>query len=109
MSKVQGMSVQVSSEKRAKREFSESFKAEAVRQVIVEGRACTRVARELDITESALYNWVKVARASQQSDPQALSKEEREELQALRRENKRLREEREILRKATAFFANDQR
>ena len=88
--------------RRERRKFTTEFKTEAVRLVETGGKSITQVAKELDLTESALRNWVEQARAEKQG---GLTADERQELVRLRRENKRLEMEREILRKATAFFA----
>jgi transposase len=68
------------------------------------------VARDLDLTESSLRNWVEQAKADAgRGRPGALTTAEREELTRLRRENRILQEEREILKKAAAFFAKERR
>jgi transposase len=73
------------------------------------GKSVGAIARELDLTESALRQWVRQAEIDAGRGPAgALTTEERAELAALRRENKRLRMERDILKKATAFFAKEQ-
>jgi transposase-like protein len=95
-------------EKRSRRKFTREFKDETVRLVQESGKTIGEVARDLDLTESALRNWVKQAEIDAGRGPAgALTTEEHEELRRLRRENKQLRMEREILKKATAFFAND--
>ncbi len=93
--------------RRARRQFSEEFKAGAVRLVLEEGRSVGAVARELDLTASALSHWVKEAQAERTKGKSGLMKEEREELARLRKEVRVLAEEREILKKATAFFAKE--
>ena len=94
--------------KRSRRSFSEEFKAGAVRLVLEEGQ--TVAARDLDLTESSLRNWVEQARADRgRGKPGALTTAEREELARLRKENRILHEEREILKKAAAFFAKQSR
>jgi transposase len=97
------------SERRIRRQFSEEFKAGAVRLVLEEGKSVGAVARELDLTASALGLWVKHAQAERTKGKSGLMKEEREELARLRRENRILAEERDILKKATAFFAKQSR
>ena len=72
------------------------------------GKSVGRVARDLDLTESALRNWVDHARADRTKGRTGLTTEEREELRRLRKENRELRTEREILKKAAAFFAKHQ-
>ena len=67
-----------------------------------------RVAKDLDLTETALRDWVRRAEIEAgEGPPGALTQAEREELVKLRRENKRLQMEREILKKAAAFFAKE--
>jgi transposase len=91
--------------RRVRREFSEEFKKGAVRLVLDEGRTIGGVARELDLTASSLAQWVKHTRADRTKGKTGLTTEEREELARLRKENRELRLEREILKKAAAFFA----
>ena len=94
--------------RRARRQFSEEFKAGAVRLVLDEGKTVGGVARELDLTASALSQWVRHASAERTQGKTGLTKEEREELAQLRKENRELRMERDILKKAAAFFAKYQ-
>jgi transposase-like protein len=95
-------------EKRKRRSFTPEFKAETVRLVVEGGKGISDVARDLDLTESALRNWVHQARVDRgQGKLGELTSAEREELQQLRREVKKLRTEREILKKAAAFFAKE--
>ncbi|MDP6581618.1 MAG: transposase, partial [Vicinamibacterales bacterium] len=84
--------------RRVRRRFSEEFKTGAVRLVLDEGKTVGRVARELDLTESALRNWVERARADRTKGRTGLTTEEREELRRLRKEVRTLRTEREILK-----------
>jgi transposase-like protein len=94
--------------KRKRRTFTPEFKAEAVRLTRAGDRTLAQVARDLDLTESALRGWVQRAEAaSKPPAPEALSTAEREELLRLRRENKRLQMDRDILVKAAAFFAKE--
>ena len=95
--------------RRRRRQFDDDFKAQAVRLVLDEGKSVGSVARDLDLTETALRDWVKRARADRTQGKTGLTTIEREELARLRKENRILREEREILRKAAAFFANERR
>jgi transposase len=83
--------------------------AGAVRLVLDEGKTIGAVARELDLTASSLANWVKHARADRTHGKTGLTTAEREELARLRKENRVLQEEREILKKAAAFFAKQSR
>ncbi len=95
--------------KRARRRFSEEFKAQTVRLVIDEGKSVTAVARELDLVPSAVGVWVKHALADRTKGKTGLTTAEREELVRLRRELRIAQEERDILKKATAFFAKQSR
>jgi transposase len=93
---------------RKRRSFTPEFKAEAVRLVLDEGQRVTSVAKDLDLTASALSQWVERARADRgKSKRGTLATEEREELAALRKEVRKLRTQRDILKKAAAFFANE--
>lgn len=94
-------------EKRARRSFDDEFKQGAVRLVLDEGRSVTDVARSLDLTPSALRNWVEQARADRTKGKTGLTTEERSELARLRKEVRELRTEREILKKAAVFFAKE--
>ena len=93
--------------RRACRQFSDEFKAGAIRLVLEEGKTVGAVARELDLTPSALAQWVKQARADRTKGKAGLTTEERAELARLRKDNRELRMERDILKKAAAFFAKD--
>jgi transposase len=90
--------------RRARRSFTDEFKAEAVRLVLDEGRTVAAVARELDLTETAFRHWVEQARANRSQGKTGVTSAEREELARLRKENRQLRMDREILVKAAAFF-----
>ncbi len=95
--------------RRRRRQFDAEFKAQAVRLVLDEGKSVGAVARELDLTETALREWVHRARADRTHGRTGLTTAEREELARLRKEVRILREEREILKKAAAFFAKQSR
>jgi transposase len=88
--------------RREHRRFTPEFKAEAVRLVSEADAPLTHIARDLGISVQSLRSWVDAARP-QPREP--LNESERTELQRLRRENRQLRTERDILKKATAFFA----
>src|SRR5215204_7079328 len=89
--------------KRARRRFDDEFKAQAVRLVLDEGQTVGAAARDLDLTETALREWVKRARADRTKGRTGLTSAERQELIRLRKEVRVLAEEREILKKAAAF------
>jgi transposase len=74
--------------RRVRRQFSEEFMIGAVRLVLDEGRTVGAVARELDLTPSALANWVRHARAERSHGRTGLTSAEREELTRLRKENR---------------------
>ncbi len=93
--------------RRARRQVSEEFRIGAVRLVLDEGKTVGGVARELDLTPSTLAQWVKQARADRTKGKAGLTTEERAELARLRKDNRELRMERDVLRKAAAFFAKD--
>jgi transposase len=95
--------------RRARRRFTDEFKAQTVRLIVDEGKAVGAVARELDLVPSAVGLWVKHAQAERTQGKSGLMKAEREELTRLRKENRILAEERDILKKATAFFAKQNR
>ena len=93
--------------RRKRRKFTSEQKADAVRLVRETGNLA-QVARDLDLTETSLRNWVKQADIDEgQGPPGALTTEELAELRRLRRENKILRMERDFAKKAAAFFAKD--
>ena len=92
-----------------RRSFTEDYKAGAVRLVLDEGKTVAAVARDLGLTESSLRNWVEHARADRTKGKTGLTTAEREELARLRKELRIVQEEREILKKAAAFFAKQSR
>lgn len=84
--------------RRRRRQFDDDFKAQAVRLVLDEGKTVGAVARDLDLTETALREWVKRAQADRTRGRTGLTTAEREELSRLRKEVRELRTEREILK-----------
>ena len=98
------MGVQVS---RPRRFFPPEYKAEVVELIRSTGKTVGQVARELDLTETAVREWVKRVDPDAGRRSDGLTTTEREELRRLRREVRDLREEREILRKAAVFFARE--
>lgn len=91
--------------RRPRRHYSDEFKEGAVRLVLDEGKTMGAVARELDLTASALGLWVRHARAERTKGRSGLTKEERDELTRLRKENRELRMERDILKKCSCTAA----
>ena len=96
-------------QRRPRRKFTDEFRADVVRLCQSEGESIAEVAKRLDLTESAVRGWVKKAEqeALDGGEGPALTTSEKEELQRLRRENKQLKMEREILKKAATFFAKE--
>jgi transposase len=90
---------------RPRRFFPPEYKAEVIELIRSTGKTVGQVARELDLTETAVRQWVRQADLDTGRRSDGLTTAEREELRRLRRENRELREEREILRKAAVFFA----
>jgi transposase len=84
--------------------YSKEFRREAVRLLRTSGRSVPQLAKELGCSPTSLRNWAAQRDVDEGTAP-GLTSDEREELRRLRRENKLLTEEREILRKAAAFFA----
>ena len=87
--------------------YPPEFREEAVRLVRDGGKSIGRVARDLGIADQSLRNWVKQSDLDTGRRTDGLTSEERAELRRLRRENRVLREEREILKKPAAFFAQE--
>ena len=82
--------------------YSPEFRAEAVRVVRTSRESVSKIARDLGVSHGTLRQWVEATRPAA-AEP--LTSDERSELRQLRREVRQLREERDILKKATAFFA----
>jgi transposase len=91
---------------RARRTFTPEFKAETVELIRSSGKSVGEVSRDLGLTETAVRRWMQQAEIDDGKRP-GLTTTEREELSRLRREVLVLREEREILKKAAAFFAKE--
>ena len=91
---------------RLRRSFTPEFKAHTVELVRTSGKSVGEVCRDLDLTETAVRRWVAQADVDA-GRRDGLTSAEREELSRLRRENRVLRDERDILKKAAAFFAKE--
>ena len=92
-------------QKRSYKQYPKAFKEEAVGLVLEQGYSVPEAAKSLGVAANMLYRWkqeIEVQRAGK-----ALSEDERVELRRLRKENKDLRMEKEILKKASAFFAKE--
>jgi transposase len=95
---------------RPRRSFTPEFKAEIVDLCLRGGRSVGQVANDFDLTETSVREWVKQAeRDAGTRQDGGLTTEERRELSELRRENRRLREDVDILKRATIFFAKETR
>lgn len=91
---------------RTRRSFTPEFKRDAVSMVIDEGLSIAAAARRLGIGAGTLGSWVNQARVDA-GDKAGVSTEERAELAELRKENARLRMERDLLKRATAFWVKE--
>jgi transposase len=92
--------------RRERRRFTDEYKAEVVALVRSSGKTIPEISRDLDLTETAVRDWVKQAEVDG-GTRSGLTTDERAELTQLRREVRVLQEERTILKKAAAFFARE--
>lgn len=95
-------------ERRGRRSFTPEFKADIVERCTKGDRSIGQVARDFDLTESSVRRWVEQAEIDA-GRREGLTTEEREEMTRLRRENKSLREDVDVLKRAMAFFAKETR
>lgn len=93
------------SQKRSYKQYPKEFKDEAVALVLEQGYSVPEAAKSLGVAANMLYRWKDLH--AQQVEGKVLAEDEREELKRLRKENKELRMEKEILKKASAFFAKE--
>ena len=91
---------------KSKPPYPEEFRREAIELVRLNEKPLVQIAKDLGVSDMTLRNWVKQADVDA-GKRSGLTSDEREELRALRRENRTLRMEREILKKAAAFFARE--
>jgi|SRR4051794_19407519 transposase len=94
---------------RPRRSFTAEFKAEIVELCQRGDRSIGQIAKDFDLTETGVREWVKQAERDAGTRSDGLTTAERDELAQLRRENRRLREDVDILKRATAFFAKETR
>ena len=92
---------------RPRRSFTPEFKAEVVALVRQTGKTAGAVAREMELTETAVREWVKQAERDDGVRPDGLTTAERTEMAQLRKDLREAREERDILKRAVAFFARE--
>jgi transposase len=94
---------------RPRRSFTSEFKAEIVELCQRGDRSVGQVAKDFDLTETAVRQWLNQAERDAGTGDGGLTTSEKEELAQLRRENRRLREDVDILKRATAFFVKETR
>jgi transposase len=94
---------------RPRRSFTPEFKAEIVELCQRGDRTVGQIAKDFDLTETAVREWLKQAERDAGTGDGGLTSSEKDELAQLRRENRRLREDVDILKRATAFFAKETR
>lgn len=94
--------------RRERRSFSDEYKQQVLELIRAGDKSVSAICRELDLTESTVRRWIELDQKSNGIMTQnSLSETDKEELHRLRAENKRLKTEREILKKATAFFVKE--
>jgi transposase-like protein len=91
----------------ARKKYTQDYKDDAVELVVSSGRPIAEIARDLGINEGTLGNWVQTAKKSGKIKEKPLSMDERAELEAAREEIRRLKMERDFLKKAAAWFASE--
>ena len=94
---------------RPRRSFTAEFKAEIVELCQRGDRSIGQIAKDFDLTETAVREWLRQADRDAGTGDGGLTTSEKDELAQLRRENRRLREDVDILKRATAFFAKETR
>lgn len=99
----------VARKRRKRRKFTDEYRAEVVRLVETSDKSIPQIAQELDLTESAVRNWVKVAEKTEAKVVVTEQRDLEDENRTLRKRIKELEMEREILKKAAAFFAKETR
>jgi transposase len=94
---------------RQNKHYSHEFKQEAVRLALSGEKSKAQTARDLGINEGLLYKWIDLYGPTKPGEPAKLAPDERAELQRLRRDNLRLQQERDILKKAIGIFSEELR
>ncbi len=90
----------------ARKKYTQEYKAEAVELVVSSGRPVAEIARDLGLNEGTLGNWVNTAKKIGDIKSKPLSVDERAHMKELEEENRKLRMERDFLKKAAAWFAS---
>lgn len=94
--------------RRERRTFNDEYKQQILEQVRVGDKSVSQICRDLDLTESSVRKWIQADKTTNGIMTQnSLSETDQQELERLRVENKRLKTEREILKKAAVFFAKE--
>jgi transposase len=94
--------------RRERRTFNDEYKQQVLELIRVGDKSVSQICRDLDLTESSVRKWIKADQTTNGIMTQnSLSETDQQELVRLRTENKRLKMERDILKKATAFFARE--
>ncbi len=94
--------------RRERRSFNDEYKQQVLELIRAGDKSVSAICKDLDLTESTVRRWIKLDEETNGIMTQnSLSETDQQELQRLRAENKRLKTEREILKKATAFFARE--
>lgn len=94
--------------RRERRTFTDEYKQHVLELVRSGDKSIAEICRDLDLTQSSVHNWIKADQEANGTMTQnSLSESDQQELQRLRSENKQLKTERDILKKATAFFAKN--
>ena len=93
----------------SQRSYTDEYKRDAVRLATSGEKSVAQTARDLNMSADTLYTWVRLFGPAKEGEPEPLSPDERTELLRLRRENKRLQEERDILKKAVGLITKEQR
>lgn len=91
----------------ARKKYTQAYRDEAVELVVSSGRPIAEIARNLGINEGTLANWVNTAKRSGKLKEKPLDTDERARLRELEEENRRLKMERDFLKKAAAWFAKE--
>ena len=94
--------------RRERRSFNDEYKQQVLELIRVGDKSVSQICRDLDLTQSSVRKWIKADQTTNGTMTQnSLSETDQQELERLRTENKRLKMERDILKKATAFFAKE--